>query len=190
MAANPAGVAPRPPPPMASQAPGIKMNGPPGAHHGVYPHAGPRGAMPSPPVPPRALSQPASSHASPTLSSVPAPPGSHQPSPVAGATHRSPPMASGRLVTPDQGDAHATMDLQGTDDYSQLSRRIKETNPQVVRQVLRDNWQSCFLGSDFHNAFIVSWGYWRVERSCLGNAMPMIHFLPSLKSWQANDFTS
>lgn len=99
-------------------------------------------------------------------------------------------MASGRLVTPDQGDAHATMDLQGTDDYSQLSRRIKETNPQVVRQVLRDNWQSCFLGSDFHNAFIVSWGYWRVERSCLGNAMPMIHFLPSLKSWQANDFTS
>ncbi|VUC36060.1 unnamed protein product [Clonostachys rosea] len=60
------------------------------------------------------------------------------------------------MVTPDQGDAQQAMDLQGTDDYSQLARRIKETNPQVVRQVLRDNWQPCFLGSEFHTAFILN----------------------------------
>ncbi|KAK7226507.1 hypothetical protein V2G26_014510 [Clonostachys chloroleuca] len=80
-------------------------------------------------------------------------------------------MASGRLVTPDQGDAHATMDLQGTDDYSQLSRRIKETNPQVVRQVLRDNWQSCFLGSDFHNAFILNTMLHQASPSVLSRAI-------------------
>lgn len=44
----------------------------------------------------------------------------------------------------------------GTDEYLDLSNLIKKSKPETVRQVVRDHWQRCIIGSDFHIGFIVS----------------------------------
>ena len=42
------------------------------------------------------------------------------------------------------------------DDLSRNSLAIKQSVPEAVRQAVRDNWEKCLLGSEFHQAFVVS----------------------------------
>ncbi|KAB5554628.1 hypothetical protein GE09DRAFT_1121821 [Coniochaeta sp. 2T2.1] len=44
------------------------------------------------------------------------------------------------------------------DDLSRNSLAIKQSVPEAVRQAVRDNWEKCLLGSEFHQAFVVSTG--------------------------------
>jgi DNA-binding MltR family transcriptional regulator len=46
--------------------------------------------------------------------------------------------------------------VTGLDEYHELSNLIKSSKPEIVRQVVRDHWQRCLIGSDFHVGFIVS----------------------------------
>jgi hypothetical protein len=43
-----------------------------------------------------------------------------------------------------------------SDDLSRNSLAIKQSVPEAVRQAVRDNWEKCLLGSEFHQAFVVS----------------------------------
>lgn len=47
-------------------------------------------------------------------------------------------------------------DLQQADQYGTLANLIKHSDPAIVRQVLRDHWSQCFVGSEYHTAFAVS----------------------------------
>ncbi|OIW31709.1 hypothetical protein CONLIGDRAFT_236520 [Coniochaeta ligniaria NRRL 30616] len=43
-----------------------------------------------------------------------------------------------------------------SDDLSRNTLAIKQSVPEAVRQAIRDNWEKCLLGSEFHQAFVVS----------------------------------
>jgi hypothetical protein len=43
-----------------------------------------------------------------------------------------------------------------SDDLSRNVLAIKQSVPEAVRQAVRDNWEKCLLGSEFHQAFVVS----------------------------------
>jgi hypothetical protein len=49
----------------------------------------------------------------------------------------------------------APTDLKATKEYSDLSTAIGQASPEILRQVLRDNWEKCLMGSDYHLSFIV-----------------------------------
>ncbi|KAL7925112.1 hypothetical protein ACQKWADRAFT_285075 [Trichoderma austrokoningii] len=38
--------------------------------------------------------------------------------------------------------------------YTALLELVRTTDPSVVRQVVRENWQKCLTGSDYHSAFV------------------------------------
>ncbi|KAH8894128.1 hypothetical protein GQ53DRAFT_89744 [Thozetella sp. PMI_491] len=40
------------------------------------------------------------------------------------------------------------------DDCTRLNFAVQQSVPEAVRRILRDNWEKCLLGSDFHQAFI------------------------------------
>jgi hypothetical protein len=42
------------------------------------------------------------------------------------------------------------------DDCTRMTFSIQQSVPEAVRRMVRDNWEKCLLGSDFHQAFIVS----------------------------------
>ncbi|OTB08734.1 hypothetical protein M426DRAFT_160654 [Hypoxylon sp. CI-4A] len=42
------------------------------------------------------------------------------------------------------------------DDQSRLTHAMQQSVPAAVRRVIRDNWEKCLLGSEFHHAFLVS----------------------------------
>lgn len=42
------------------------------------------------------------------------------------------------------------------DDSGRLTCAIQQSLPEAVRRVVRDNWEKCLLGSEFHQAFTVS----------------------------------
>jgi len=52
--------------------------------------------------------------------------------------------------------------LEASPAYKELSDVIKRTAPEVVRQVVRDSWDKCLLGSEYHLAFLVSVGWLKV----------------------------
>lgn len=54
-------------------------------------------------------------------------------------------------------------DQAGTQQYTAIANLIKSAEPSVLRQAIRDHWEQCFLGSDYHLAFVVSIG----PQSCL-----------------------
>lgn len=41
-------------------------------------------------------------------------------------------------------------------DVSRLTFAVQQSLPEAIRRVVRDNWEKCLLGSEFHQAFIVS----------------------------------
>lgn len=47
-------------------------------------------------------------------------------------------------------------DFQTADQYTALASLIKNSDQAIVRQVLRDHWGHCFVGSEYHTAFVVS----------------------------------
>lgn len=59
-------------------------------------------------------------------------------------------------VTSDDVPIQPPQNQAGTPQYEEVANMIKSTSPQVLRQVMRDHWERCFLGSDYHVAFVVS----------------------------------
>jgi hypothetical protein len=43
-----------------------------------------------------------------------------------------------------------------SNQYAEVSTAITKARPGVVRHVIRDNWNRCLMGSEYHIAFVVS----------------------------------
>lgn len=63
-----------------------------------------------------------------------------------------------RYTSPKETGSHVAAGggVEASEHYATMAKCIKETRPAVVRQVLRNNWDRCFLGSEYHIAFLVS----------------------------------
>lgn len=51
----------------------------------------------------------------------------------------------------------ANQDQEKSSSYTALWELMRKADPSVVRQVVRENWQKCLTGSDYHSAFVVSY---------------------------------
>lgn len=66
-------------------------------------------------------------------------------------------LAAARMVSfPSPGREHIHADQKFLDDKTRITFGIQQAIPEAVRRSIRDNWEKCLLGSDFHQAFIVS----------------------------------
>ncbi|KAI3394952.1 hypothetical protein diail_2059 [Diaporthe ilicicola] len=78
---------------------------------------------------------------------VPAPaPGSGSPAP-------RPTPAAG---FPSPGREHSNADTKFLDDKMRITYGINQAVPEAVRRAVRDNWEKCLVGSDFHQAFVLN----------------------------------
>ncbi|KAK1825683.1 hypothetical protein QBC39DRAFT_270563 [Podospora conica] len=68
-------------------------------------------------------------------SQAPAPPGAGFPSPL---------------------QDYARLNNKFVDDCTRLTFAVQQSVPEAVRRIVRDNWQKCLLGSEFHQAFILN----------------------------------
>lgn len=138
------------------------------------PHQSP--ALPSPPVPLRA--SPAASRPPPAAINTTTtttrgtkyqnnpvwraePPREYKPKippvPIPSPAPSTPSLAAARAVSfPSPGREHVHSDQKFLDDKTRITFGIQQAIPEAVRRSVRDNWEKCLLGSDFHQAFIVS----------------------------------
>jgi len=99
-------------------------------------------------------------HVPPAVSQAPQPVSS-QPQQQHGAAARpavaaNPPGGPSFVGFPSPTIDHAKSKPRFQDDVKRVSYNIQESLPESVRRAIRDNWEKCLLGSDFHQAFVVS----------------------------------
>ncbi|KAL2267065.1 hypothetical protein VTJ83DRAFT_4342 [Remersonia thermophila] len=51
---------------------------------------------------------------------------------------------------------HASSNPKFVDDTARIRFAIQQSLPEAVRRIIRDNWEKCLLGSEFHQAFILN----------------------------------
>ncbi|PFH57941.1 hypothetical protein XA68_14366 [Ophiocordyceps unilateralis] len=70
---------------------------------------------------------------------------------------QSPTADSASAPSPAVGPSHlsAPRSLEGTFEYRELVDVVLKTAPDVLRQVMRDRWDKCLSGSDYHHRFIL-----------------------------------
>ncbi|KAK1768032.1 hypothetical protein QBC33DRAFT_536038 [Phialemonium atrogriseum] len=51
---------------------------------------------------------------------------------------------------------YARENAKFNDDTTRLTCAVQQSLPEAVRRVVRDNWEKCLLGSEFHQAFILN----------------------------------
>ncbi|KAK3352940.1 hypothetical protein B0T25DRAFT_543176 [Lasiosphaeria hispida] len=51
---------------------------------------------------------------------------------------------------------YARLNSKFVDDCTRMTFAVQQSMPESVRRIVRDNWEKCLLGSEFHQAFIVS----------------------------------
>lgn len=142
------------------------------------PHHSP--ALPSPPVPlraspaggrpPPAATQPPPATASTTTRAskyqnspvwrAESSPHVHRKLPIAPTPPPAPAMASPAPLPsvgfPSPGRDRIHADPKFLDDKTRITYGIQQAVPEAVRRSVRDNWEKCLLGSEFHQAFVVS----------------------------------
>lgn len=69
------------------------------------------------------------------------------------ASQTAPPPPAG---FPSPLQDYARTNTKFVDDCTRLTFAVHQSLPEAVRRTIRDNWQKCLLGSEFHQAFIVS----------------------------------
>ena len=87
----------------------------------------------------------------PSLSNKPVimdPPGTRKPGQV--------PQSRSTMGFPSPTQDYATINPKFVDDCTRLNFAIQQSMPESVRRIVRDHWEKCLLGSEFHQAFIVS----------------------------------
>ena len=151
--------APRPPPPpIYATVPPPTQQAP---SQGPPPHARYTGYTPGPPQqgPPQPGPPPVHLHAHPPGQ------GQWRPNLDHNAAMRRPvimdPPRRQQVEPPRDGFAspehdHARENPRFLEDQQRLAYTIDQSMPAAVRRVIRDNWEKCLLGSDFHQAFVVS----------------------------------
>jgi len=67
-----------------------------------------------------------------------------------------PPTAPGSGGFPSPTLDHARVNPKFVDDVTRMTYAVQQSLPESVRRIVRDNWEKCLLGSEFHQAFVVS----------------------------------
>ncbi|KUI69074.1 hypothetical protein VM1G_04698 [Cytospora mali] len=57
---------------------------------------------------------------------------------------------------PSPGREHLQASPKFNDDRTRITYGIQQSIPEAVRRSVRDNWEKCLLGSEFHQAFILN----------------------------------
>lgn len=79
------------------------------------------------------------------------------PIPIPSPAPSTPSLASVRTVSfPSPGREHIHADPKFLDDKTRITFGIHQAVPEAVRRSVRDNWEKCLLGSDFHQAFVLN----------------------------------
>lgn len=76
--------------------------------------------------------------------------------PPAPAPSTPAPGAIRSVSFPSPGRELIHADQKFLDDKTRITFGIHQAIPEAVRRSVRDNWEKCLLGSDFHQAFVVS----------------------------------
>jgi hypothetical protein len=63
----------------------------------------------------------------------------------------------GRRQSPvgQQGAEEQDFSPANTEQHGKIAKLMKEADPNTVRQLVRDHWEKCLTGSDYHSAFVV-----------------------------------
>jgi hypothetical protein len=77
------------------------------------------------------------------------PPASRKPS-------QAPQQQHGAMGFPSPTQDHAAINSKFVDDCTRMNFAIQQSLPEAVRRIVRDHWEKCLLGSEFHQAFVVS----------------------------------
>ncbi|KAK5657773.1 hypothetical protein OQA88_2846 [Cercophora sp. LCS_1] len=139
----------QPPLPLFASQPNTAPATLPPLHHSLPPASSQ--PLPPPPVVPRTV-QPIPVQHSHTLSHKPIimdPPGRR----VSQPQQASSPRSSG-FPSPTQD--HARINNKFVDDCTRLTYAVQQSLAESVRRVVRDNWEKCLLGSEFHQAFVLN----------------------------------
>ncbi|KAK4223757.1 hypothetical protein QBC38DRAFT_372431 [Podospora fimiseda] len=75
---------------------------------------------------------------------------------------------------PSPNQEYARINPKFIDDCTRMTYAIQQSLPEAVRRVVRDNWDKCLLGSEFHQAFILN--------------ASIHHALPSITQRAVTDF--
>ncbi|KAK0672766.1 hypothetical protein QBC41DRAFT_313345 [Cercophora samala] len=107
-------------------------------HHQPQPHHYPQHTLPSqPPLSRRSMSD------RPVIMDPPARKTSHVPA-----------QNSGGFPSPMLD--HASVNPKFVDDCTRMTYAIQQSLPEAVRRIVRDHWEKCLLGTEFHQAFILN----------------------------------
>ncbi|AEO55085.1 hypothetical protein MYCTH_2298511 [Thermothelomyces thermophilus ATCC 42464] len=63
---------------------------------------------------------------------------------------------AGAMGFPSPTRDYATVNPKFLDDFTRIKFAIQQSVPEAVRRVVRDHWEKCLLGSEFHQAFILN----------------------------------
>ncbi|KAG8157889.1 hypothetical protein KVR01_012161 [Diaporthe batatas] len=87
-----------------------------------------------------------------------APAATPAPPPPAAPASSAPPLAAApsAMSFPSPGREHIHADQKFLDDKTRISFGIHQAVPEAVRRSVRDNWEKCLVGSDFHQAFVLN----------------------------------
>ncbi|KAH6676913.1 hypothetical protein F5X68DRAFT_193552 [Plectosphaerella plurivora] len=67
-----------------------------------------------------------------------------------------PPVVPSSASPPVANAKHVTNAAAFNDEYAQLSALLRRSSAGAVRRVVRDNWEKCLLGTEFHTTFVTN----------------------------------
>ncbi|KAK4035143.1 hypothetical protein C8A01DRAFT_38415 [Parachaetomium inaequale] len=66
------------------------------------------------------------------------------------------PQCGGAMGFPSPTQDYAALNPKFLDDCTRLNFAIQQSIPEAARRIVRDHWEKCLLGSEFHQAFILN----------------------------------
>ncbi|KAK3294615.1 uncharacterized protein B0H64DRAFT_443678 [Chaetomium fimeti] len=89
-------------------------------------------------------------------------------------TRKQDQQRAGAMGFPSPTQDYATINPKFLDDCTRMNFAIQQSIPEAVRRIVRDHWEKCLLGSEFHQAFVLN--------------ASIHHALPSITQRAVRDF--
>jgi len=107
----------------------------------------------------------------------PRPPDPRLPKPLIMDPPEARPAANSPQSFPSPNVEHASRNPKFANDVSRMTHGIQQSLAEAVRRAVRDNFEKCLLGTDFHQAFLVSPN---ISLSAVLPASPSVLFFSSV----------
>jgi len=89
-------------------------------------------------------------------------------------TRKQDQQRAGTMGFPSPTQDHSLIKSKFSDDCTRMNFAIQQSIPEAVRRIVRDHWEKCLLGSEFHQAFVLN--------------AAIHHALPSITQRAVRDF--